>query len=69
MKKPKKKRENILKETFGTFKFSKPTEKLMREMDRELYPDMNFKDLYPYNQHPFPLSALAFQSSIFQENL
>ena len=32
-----KKRKNILRETFGTAKFSKPTEQLMRETDEELY--------------------------------
>lgn len=31
--------ENSLKRIFGTLKFSKPTAQLMREMDRELYPE------------------------------
>lgn len=28
---------NVLKETFGTAKIAKSTEKLMKEIDRELY--------------------------------
>ena len=28
---------NILKETFGTLKFKKPTEQMMKEIDKELY--------------------------------
>ena len=31
------KRENILRETFGTFKFKKSTQKMMDEIDEELY--------------------------------
>lgn len=31
------KKDNILKETFGKHKFSKPVQKLMKEMDKELY--------------------------------
>lgn len=34
IKEPKK---NILRETFGTFKFKKPVEQMMREIDEELY--------------------------------
>ncbi len=33
----KKKRHNTLRETFGTVKFKKSTEQMMREMDKELY--------------------------------
>jgi len=32
----KKEKINILRETFGTHKFKKPVEKLMKEMDEEL---------------------------------
>lgn len=32
----KKEKENILRETFGTHKFKKSTEELMKEMDEEL---------------------------------
>ncbi|MBS3083260.1 hypothetical protein J4423_00480 [Candidatus Pacearchaeota archaeon] len=32
----KKKRGNTLRETFGTYKSKKPTEKLMKEIDKEL---------------------------------
>ncbi|MEK6932562.1 MAG: hypothetical protein AABW56_02085 [Nanoarchaeota archaeon] len=32
-------RNNVLKETFGTLKFKRPTEKLLRESDKELYND------------------------------
>lgn len=31
------KKNNVLKETFGTHKFSKPTEQMMKETDKELY--------------------------------
>ena len=31
------KKSNVLRESFGTHKFSKPINKLMKEMDRELY--------------------------------
>ena len=31
------KKGNVLRETFGTHKFSKPVKKLMKEMDKELY--------------------------------
>ena len=31
------KKENPLKETFGTLKFKKSTEQMMKEMDKELY--------------------------------
>ena len=34
-----KKKTNILRKMFGTFKFKKSTEKIMREMDKELYND------------------------------
>ena len=34
-----KKNRNILKESFGILKFKKTTDQMMREMDRELYPD------------------------------
>ena len=34
-----KKKSNVLKETFGTFKFKKPVEQMMREIDEELYDD------------------------------
>jgi len=30
-------KENVLKEIFGTFKFKKSTDKIMREIDKELY--------------------------------
>ncbi len=32
-------KENVLKETFGTFKFKKSIKQLMKEMDKELYND------------------------------
>ena len=32
-----KEKENILKEMFGTFKFKKSVEELMKEVDKELY--------------------------------
>ena len=32
-----KKRTNVLRETFGTFKFKKPVEQMMREIDEDLY--------------------------------
>lgn len=35
----KKNDENLLKEIFGTFKFSKPTDELLDEVDEELYND------------------------------
>ncbi len=31
------KKSNVLRETFGTIKFKKSTEQMMRETDRELY--------------------------------
>ncbi|MEK6890309.1 MAG: hypothetical protein AABX35_03920 [Nanoarchaeota archaeon] len=31
------KKSNVLKETFGTHKFSKPIKKLMSDVDKELY--------------------------------
>ncbi len=31
------KKSNVLRETFGTHKFSKPIKKLMKEVDKELY--------------------------------
>jgi len=31
------KKENVLRATFGTFKFKKPVEEIMREIDKELY--------------------------------
>ena len=31
------KRTNVLKETFGTLKFKKSTDEMMRELDRELW--------------------------------
>ena len=31
------KKSNVLKETFGSHKFSKPIKQLMKETDRELY--------------------------------
>jgi len=34
-----KKKSNVLKETFGTFKFKKPVKQMMREIDEELYDD------------------------------
>ncbi len=34
-----KKKSNVLKETFGTFKFKKPVEQMMKEIDEELYDD------------------------------
>lgn len=33
----KKKKRNVLQETFGTWKFKKSTEQMMKEMDKELY--------------------------------
>lgn len=33
----KKKKKNVLKETFGTMKFKKSVEQMMKETDRELY--------------------------------
>ncbi len=35
----KKKKQNILRETFGTFKFKKSTAQMMKEIDEELYDD------------------------------
>lgn len=35
----KKNKSNILRETFGTFKFKKTTDQMMREIDKELYND------------------------------
>lgn len=32
-----KKERNVLKETFGTFKFKKSTDKIMKEIDKELW--------------------------------
>ncbi len=34
-----KNKENVLRETFGTAKFKKPIEQIMRETDKELYND------------------------------
>ena len=34
-----KEKDNVLKEMFGTFKFKKPVEKLMKEVDKELHND------------------------------
>ena len=31
--------KNVLKETFGTLKFKKSTEQMMKELDKELYND------------------------------
>jgi len=31
-----KEKDNVLKEMFGTFKFKKPVEELMKEVDKEL---------------------------------
>jgi hypothetical protein len=31
------KASNLLRETFGTIKFKKPIEQIMKEMDKELY--------------------------------
>ena len=31
------KKKNVLRETFGTFKFKKSTQKMMEEVDKELY--------------------------------
>ena len=31
------KKSNVLRETFGSHKFSKPVPRLMKEMDKELY--------------------------------
>jgi antitoxin component of MazEF toxin-antitoxin module len=36
----KEKENNVLKETFGTLKFKKPADKIMKEVDKEL--DINF---------------------------
>ena len=33
------KKENVLRETFGTFKFKKSVQKMMYEIDNELYND------------------------------
>ena len=35
----KKEKNNVLREMFGTHKFSKSTDRLMKEMDEELYND------------------------------
>jgi antitoxin component of MazEF toxin-antitoxin module len=35
----KNKQDNILREMFGTMKKTKPTQKLMKEIDKELYDD------------------------------
>ena len=32
-----KEKNNVLKETFNTFKFKKPVDELMKEVDKELY--------------------------------
>ena len=34
-----KEKNNVLREMFGTFKFKKPTEELIKEIDKELYDD------------------------------
>ena len=31
------KKSNVLKETFGTYKFKKSTQKMMRELDKEFW--------------------------------
>ena len=33
------KKKNVLKETFGTLKFKKSTDRMMREIDKELWPE------------------------------
>ncbi len=33
----KKEKRNVLREMFGTHKFSKPTKELLKEVDKELY--------------------------------
>lgn len=33
------KKHNVLKEMFGTFKFDQPVEKIMKEINKELYND------------------------------
>ncbi|MBI2598523.1 MAG: hypothetical protein HYW50_04980 [Candidatus Diapherotrites archaeon] len=33
------KKSNVLRETFGSLKFRKPTEKLLKEIDKELWND------------------------------
>ncbi|MEN9625820.1 MAG: hypothetical protein RL557_148 [archaeon] len=33
------KKDNILREMFGTFKFDKPVEEVMEEIDKDLYND------------------------------
>ncbi|MEK6914922.1 MAG: AbrB/MazE/SpoVT family DNA-binding domain-containing protein [Nanoarchaeota archaeon] len=33
----KKEKKNVLRETFGTYKFNKSTKQMMKEMDKELY--------------------------------
>jgi len=33
------KKTNVLKETFGTMKFKKSTDQMMREIDKELWPE------------------------------
>ena len=33
------KKSNVLRETFGTMKFKKSTDQIMREMDKELWPE------------------------------
>jgi antitoxin component of MazEF toxin-antitoxin module len=33
------KEDNVLREMFGKHKFKKPIEKIMREMDKELWPN------------------------------
>ena len=34
-----KKKNNVLRNMFGTYKFSKPVKQIMKEMDEELYDD------------------------------
>ena len=33
------KKTNVLRETFGTMKFKKTTDQMMREIDKELWPE------------------------------
>ena len=33
------KKSNVLKDTFGTLKFGKSTEQMMKEIDKDLWPD------------------------------
>ena len=44
-----KEKDTVLREMFGTYKFKKSTEKLMKELDKELYNDWELFILYLFN--------------------